>query len=177
MPYTMVKNKTITAILSTAVLLAAAALVVGIFQQQTVTYVRIADVGLSGGNTNSPGADIRGVSMRREGGDKTWYADAVISGNINNGAEGNNNEYKDPEVLLGDPNEKESPEHLSLGGGDIVVRLPIMPKQGSEIQVYEVGSKTGSLVDTYEVSWSKNANGPWHVLGQSDGLATFTIGE
>ncbi|PIW36388.1 MAG: hypothetical protein COW24_05705 [Candidatus Kerfeldbacteria bacterium CG15_BIG_FIL_POST_REV_8_21_14_020_45_12] len=173
----MVRSTTITVALCSAVVLAAAVMAVGLFKQHTVTYVRIVDVGLKGGDTSSPGADIRAVSITRPTRNRTWFAKSVVSGNIQNGNEGNNNEYKNPSALLGDPDKKTDPQHLSLGGGEIVVTLPIIAKVSDVIEVDEIGSKTGVHPDKFEVYMSKDAKGPWQLLGESDGPSTFTIAE
>ena len=173
----MVRTKTIvTIVLVSAVVFTAAFGMFGIIKGKNTSYVRIVDVSkLQDGDSPSPGVDLRGVELYRPSRKKSYYARTVISGRIKNGNEGNNNNYKNTDSILGDPNEGDTSDHLSLGGGEIVVSLPRIMRSGDELTVHEVGGNNSARADLFEIYISSSSNGPWELVGTGSGPTTVTI--
>lgn len=141
------------------------------------TYVRIVDLSENTlTNTPSPGADIKGVSIQRTKRNKTksYFADSVISSSLQDGENGNVNKYKNTEHILGDPSQRNN-SYVSLGGGEIVVKIPIRMKSGDILYVDEIGASVSRNAENYEVYTSSSEEGPWDLQGEGTGQLTITI--
>ena len=104
------------------------------------------------------------------------YADCVVDFKAN----GSNNQWKDPNMVLGAPNC--SPwNFLSLGGGggyvivDMGAGEEIVDGAGADLKIHETGSGCGGINERYDVFISNNPNGDWVPLNSGSGTSTFDL--
>ena len=104
------------------------------------------------------------------------YADCVIDFKAN----GSNNQWKDPNMVLGAPT-CGNWNFLALGGGDgyVIVDMgageEIINGPGVDLKVYEVGSGCRGINESYTVLVSDSPSGPWTSLGSGSGISMFDL--
>ncbi len=147
------------------------------FFTSRATYVRIVDTTEFATEDSDPfpGVDVNAVEIVKKKSGKLFYADAVVSSMLKDGAEGNENQAADAQSILGDPQQDQDSRSVSLGGGEIVVKFNTALQSGDELTVYEIGSTFGKRKESFEVHTSTSSNGPWKLVGTGAGPTTITI--
>lgn len=128
-------------------------------------------------NTPSPGADIDAVEITKN--EKSYFGTAVASSNILDGKEKNVSKYITPSSSLGSPEDDDAlTGYVSLGGGEIIIEIPVIAKNGDTLTVYEIGSSNNANPDYYDIYTSDSPTGPWTLQqAHASGTTTVTIGE
>ncbi|MFH1425982.1 MAG: hypothetical protein ABIG66_00955 [Candidatus Kerfeldbacteria bacterium] len=140
------------------------------------TYIRIVDAQSTPTDaTPSPGADLKAVEVHKTKNDRRYFASAVVSSDIKSGGEENENNFTDPQVLLAKAEENGAMDFVSLGGGEVVVRINALLQSGDELIIHEVGAANSASADYFDVYTSTSDNGPWILRGTGTGLTTLTI--
>ena len=143
------------------------------------TYVLISDSSADKTliNTPSPGADIDAVKIIHN--EKSYYGERIASSNILDGKKNNVSKYITPSSALGSPEDDDAlTGYVSLGGGEIIIEIPVIAKDGDTLTVYELGSSNSANADYYDVYTSDSPSGPWTLQKSSvSGMSESIIGE
>lgn len=161
------------------IVLGIVALVVFALVSNNTTYVRIVDQrSLPTDNTSAPGADINAIELIAGKKRSSFFASAVTTSNLTDGASGTTNAAKDASNALGSPEEEQETKYVSLGiGGEMTLQIDSRVRNGDQLIIYEIGAENGPRAEYYEVFVSKKPHGPWKSLGIVAGPHTFTFGD